>query len=121
MRFPITLLFLLLALAFAAVAGDPPEFFGIGAVLSPGDETTGPIIQSIVPDSPAARAQLTPGLIISRVDGHPTVGMDLEECVKRIRGEPGSPVLIEVTDPATGKIARVVLLRASLPLGVAPE
>jgi carboxyl-terminal processing protease len=122
MRLLLTLFLCCLAPVFAATAAEEaPELFGIGAVLSPGDETTGPIILEIVPNSPAERAKLTPGLIISGVAGRKTAGMALEECVKLIRGEPGTPVLIEVTNPADGKITRVIVFRERLNVGQVQE
>jgi carboxyl-terminal processing protease len=120
MRLLSTLLFFCLALASTAPADDLPELFGIGVLLSVGGETTGPIIANVVPDSPAHRAKLTPGLILSGVAGRPTTGMALEECVELIRGEPGTPVLIEVTDPRDGRVTRVILFREKLDLGKAP-
>jgi carboxyl-terminal processing protease len=56
-----------------------------------------PIVISPIDDTPAARARLEPGDLITAIDGKPTDGMDTEEAVERIRGKPGSKVALTIT------------------------
>ena len=108
-----TFLIVLLTLVSAVTAAPQPELFGIGAqLISVGG--TGPRIHDIVPNSPAAKAKLSTGLIVSKVDDIPTAGMRLEECVSLIRGAAGTTVRIELTDPADGKTTHVTLTREKL-------
>ncbi len=109
-----TFLIVLLTLVSAVTAAPQPELFGIGAQLISGGGTTGPRIHDIVPNSPAAKAKLSTGLIVSKVDDTPTAGMRLDECVSLIRGAAGTTVRIELTDPADGKTTHVTLTREKL-------
>lgn len=108
-----TFLIVLLTLVSAVTAAPQPELFGIGALIRDGG-TKGPIIHDIVPNSPAAKAKLSTGLIISKVDDTPTAGKRLDECVSLIRGAAGTTVRIELTDPADGKKTHVTLTRDML-------
>jgi carboxyl-terminal processing protease len=51
---------------------------------------------SAIDGTPAAAAGIQPGDRIVKADGQPTVGMDLSDVVRRLRGKPGSPVVLTV-------------------------
>ena len=77
---------------------------GIGARLQL--DTTGgytmPMIQGLVPNSPAAQT-LKENLFIQQVDGKSCKDISLEEVVKMIRGAEGTTVRITVSDNKDGK------------------
>ncbi len=106
----------LLALVSVVTAADKPELFGIGIALIAGDPIKGPQIYSIVPNSPAAKAKLSKGFIVSTIDGTPTAGTRLIDCVNMIRGADGTTVQIEATDPKNGTTTQVDLIREKLDL-----
>jgi carboxyl-terminal processing protease len=53
-------------------------------------------------DSPAWKAGLLPGDIITEIDGQPTGEDKLSNIVSRMKGEPGTPVTITVERPGYG-------------------
>lgn len=108
----------LLMSAIAAMA--EPEIVGVGVVLIAGDHAEGPRIHKILPDSPAAKAKLKEGLIISKIDNKATAGKKLTDCVSLIRGVPGTTVVLELTDPTEGKKSYAILARAKLEIEATP-
>ena len=106
-----TFVSVLLTLVSAVTATAQPEIVGIGAALIAGEPTKGPRIHKIVPDSPAAKAKLSEGLIISKVNGTPTAGKRLDDCVSMIRGAVGTTVELEMTDPIDGRTTQITLTR----------
>jgi C-terminal processing protease CtpA/Prc len=114
MKTQATSLIVLLTLVSAVTAAPQPELFGIGAQLISGGGTSGPRIHEIVPNSPAANAKLSTGLIVSKVDGIPTAGKRLDEVINLIRGPARTTVRLELTDPTDGKTSQVALPREKL-------
>ncbi len=53
-----------------------------------------------LPDSPAAKAGIVAGDLVTAVDGKPVSGQPLDEVAKQIRGAKGSQVTVEVRTPA---------------------
>jgi len=70
------------------------EFAGVGIELSV--EEGVPQVISAIDGTPASRAGIEPGDRIVKADGQPTVGMDLEDIVKRLRGPAGTRVVLTV-------------------------
>ena len=69
-------------------------FVGIGVQVSDGDGT-GPVISSIIPNTPAAESgKLKRGDTIVEVDGWKTEGHTTDEVVSRVRGPEGEPVTL---------------------------
>jgi carboxyl-terminal processing protease len=64
--------------------------------------------------SPAQKAGIRPGQIITKVDGKTLIGLDLTGIVKLILGPAGSPVTLTVFDPATDASRDVALKRAAI-------
>lgn len=92
------------------------EVVGIGAAIH-FDRQTGTLrIMDIVPNSPAARAGLSAGLIIRKIDDAVATGMKLQECVNLIRGPLGTKVRLDVLDPSRNEIITVELTRQKLQL-----
>jgi hypothetical protein len=65
-------------------------------------------ITGVLPGTPAAKAGLTPGLIIQRIDGDDTSRMDLA-MAKYMCGPIGGTADLELIDPATRQTKDVVL------------
>jgi len=71
---------------------------------------------SALPGAPAARAGLTPGSIIERVDGVAVADLGRREILGRLRGEPGSTVRLRVVRPGGHLPVALELTREWLPL-----
>lgn len=69
-------------------------FSGIGLLLR--QEGKEAMVISVISDSPAARAGITSGDVVTQVDGEPASGLTLDEVVRSIQGDPGTPVRLTV-------------------------
>jgi len=106
-----------LAASQAALAGS---YAGIGAEM----DTTGsePIVVGVFRDSPADRAGLRSGDVVTAVDGTPTAGLPLDAVVARVRGPAGTPVTLTIrrtaADPnaATTLTLRIVRAEVTIPV-----
>src|SRR2546425_5226967 len=85
-------------------------FQGIGAQVDQ-DAATGQIV-IVAPfrDSPAEKAGIRPGDAIMAVDGESTQGWTVAQAVKKIRGERGSKVTLEIKH-SDGQVATVDVTR----------
>lgn len=86
------------------------QFQGIGAVLSL--EGGQMVINSVMPGSPAAKAGLTAGDVLLKINGKSTAGLSLEKAVERIRGPHGTHVTLAVM--RAGRQVTVSVPRANL-------
>ncbi len=106
-----------LAASEAALAGS---YAGIGAEM----DTTGtePIVVGIFRDSPADRAGLRRGDVVTAVDGTPTAGLPLDAVVTKVRGPAGTPVTLTIRrapanpNAATTLTLRIVRAEVTIPL-----
>lgn len=85
------------------------EFGGLGIQVT--RETDAIRIISPIEDTPAERAGLKPGDLITHVDGKPVADMKLVEAVRAMRGEPGTRIRLAVRREG-GKAFDVVITRA---------
>ncbi len=92
-----------------------PGLAGIGAVLV--DRNGAPVINDVLPHSPAASAGLKAQDTIVWVDYRDVAGMKLEDVVNLIRGPSGSSVVITVTYPGDTKPHTFTLTRAPIMVG----
>jgi len=76
------------------------EFGGIGVTVTRRDGL--PLIVEVLPDSPADRAGLAVGDLITSVDGKDVNGLELDQLVELIRGKVGSSVELGLRRPSTG-------------------
>jgi carboxyl-terminal processing protease len=91
-----------------------PTITGIGVSLRVrGDALE---IDSVLPNTPAAKAGLHSGLIIQQIDGTDIVGKPLAECAAMTRGQVGSKVQLEVIDPAKSETNIVEFTREKIPM-----
>jgi carboxyl-terminal processing protease len=86
------------------------DFVGVGIQIT--QDIGKPVrVESPLEDSPAYRAGIKPGDLITAVDGKPTVDMTVNQAVKDITGKPGSNVTLTIQDPVTEESRDVVLTR----------
>jgi carboxyl-terminal processing protease len=99
------------------------QFGGIGIEVSV--EEGVPQVVSAIEDTPAAAAGIEPGDRIVKADGVAIVGMDIGEVVRRLRGAPGSRVVLTIARtnrapfdvPITRAIIRVESVKPALKPG----
>ena len=72
------------------------ELTGVGIQLSQDQETKQLIVISPIEDTPAFKIGILAQDLIIKIDGKSTVGMDINEAVKLIRGKPGSQVTLTI-------------------------
>ena len=69
---------------------------GIGVALDMDKQTGALRIMQVVPNSPAAQAGLTTGVVIQKVDDASIAGKSLDECLGLVRGVIGTKVRLEI-------------------------
>jgi carboxyl-terminal processing protease len=87
------------------------RYAGIGVAVDVRDGV--PVIITVFPDTPAARAGLRVGDRITAVDGAPTQGVSLDLVSSRIRGPAGTSVTLTI-QRGTGKPFEVRIQRAEI-------
>jgi carboxyl-terminal processing protease len=87
------------------------EFGGLGIVVEMSRDNMLTVV-SPMEDSPGYRAGILPQDQITKIDGKLTTKFELEEAVKQLRGEAGTPVSITVRRPSTGQVKDYHLVRA---------
>jgi carboxyl-terminal processing protease len=75
--------------------GTEGKFVGLGIEIAPSEEGYIKIVAPIE-DSPAERAGIKAGDLIVRIAGTPVQGLDMDEAIKRMRGEPHTKVALTV-------------------------
>jgi carboxyl-terminal processing protease len=76
-------------------------------------------VASVLPRTPAQRARIKEGDLITAVDGRSLAGVPANVATARIKGPPGSPVELRVVPGAGGGARNVKLKRASVAVPVA--
>src|SRR5262245_6179273 len=72
------------------------------------------IVSRPFPESPAEKAGLRVGDLITHVDGQPTQGLAVEEVVAKLRGAPGTSVHITISRPGEEKVLDMDIIRQQL-------
>ena len=96
--------------SLSANAGTP--LGGIGANLELTDD--GVILRDIIPDSPAARAGLEAGDVVTEVNGIPLGDLGVQEVVPLLRGPVGSPVMLMIAGEGIEQPTPVQVIRGDL-------
>ncbi len=89
------------------------EYAGVGMQIGPRNGRT--VVIAPFPKTPAYKAGLRPGDIISRVNGESTEGLDTTEVAKRLRGPAGTEVAIGIERRGVDNLITVSVVRASIP------
>jgi carboxyl-terminal processing protease len=88
---------------------DPEKIGGIGVMIEP-DQTSGCVrITYVLPGTPAERAGIQVGDIITAVDAKPTKGLSVDMVSSRLRGKAGTVVAVSLqrgTAPSVSSITR---------------
>src|SRR4051812_12208702 len=71
------------------------SFVGIGVQVND-DEDKGPVISSVIPNTPAEESDLRRGGQILAVDGWSTKDQAIDEVISRVRGPEGKPVTLTI-------------------------
>ena len=69
-------------------------------------------VVSPIEDSPGWDAGLLAGDQIRQIDGTSARGIDMNEAVNRLRGEPGSEVRVQIRRPSEDRVFEVTLIRS---------
>ncbi|HWH68769.1 MAG TPA: PDZ domain-containing protein [Candidatus Sulfotelmatobacter sp.] len=99
-------------LLFSGVISAQERFGGTGLVVGMHQDAL--TIIHVLTNTPAAKAGLSSGLVVQKIDGTPTRGKPLKDCVDILRGEPGSKVKLELVDTANHKTNTVELTREQI-------
>lgn len=84
-------------------------FGGLGIEI--GSEDGMPKVISPIEDTPAARAGIISGDLITHIDGKPTKGMTLNEAIKLMRGEPKTSIVLTIARPGKDKPLVLTIVR----------
>ena len=89
------------------------EFGGVGVQIHLNKEKYLTVIAPME-DTPGFKAGIMSGDRILKIDGRSTEKFTLEDAVKRLRGEPGSDVVLNILRPSSGKVQDFKLTRAKI-------
>lgn len=84
-------------------------FGGLGIEI--GSEDGMPKVIAPIEDTPAARAGILAGDLITHIDGKPTKGMTLNGAIKLMRGEPDTSIELTIKRPGRDKPLVVTIVR----------
>jgi carboxyl-terminal processing protease len=88
------------------------KFVGIGIEMGMEDGVVK--VVSPIEGSPAFRAGLKPGDLITRIDDVPVKGMSVDQAVKRMRGDPSTKVLLTVFRRSESRTFPVTIVREEI-------
>lgn len=92
--------------------GTQGKFVGLG--IEVGMEDGYVKVISPIEDSPAYRAGLKAGDLITRLDSTPVKGMTLDEAVKRMRGEPNTKITLTIARKDEDKPLVITIVRQEI-------
>lgn len=91
----------------------PRSIVGVGLMLrqSPGRPLS---IMDVIANTPASQAGLAPGLVVEKIDGTETEGMNLKQSAEMMRGPEGTAVTLEIIDPKNDTTNTMTLTREKI-------
>jgi carboxyl-terminal processing protease len=85
------------------------EFGGLGLEVT---QENGIVkVESPIDDTPAAKANIKSGDLITHIDGEPIVGIPLNDAVEKMRGAPGTPIKLTIRHNEKGDPFDLTLTR----------
>lgn len=87
------------------------EFGGIGIQLGPREDSEPLMVMSPLPGTPAYRAGVLAGDMITEIDSKPTVGLSQDDAIKLLKGSPGTTVTITVVHQSSPEPQKIALVR----------
>ncbi len=85
------------------------EFGGLGLEVT---QENGIVkVESPIDDTPAFKANIKSGDLITHIDGEPIVGVPLNDAVEKMRGAPGTPIKLTIRHNEKGDPFEVTLTR----------
>ena len=92
------------------------EYVGSGIAFDLDKQTHTLRITKVYPNTSAARAGLSPGLIVEKINGIPTTGKSLVDCLNIAHGAVGSKVQLELVTADRNQTNTVELIRQKIQL-----
>ncbi|HEX7900540.1 MAG TPA: S41 family peptidase [Planctomycetota bacterium] len=87
------------------------QFGGVGIIVGSDPKTGFMTVETPIEDSPAFAADILPGDQIREVDGASIKGQPLQDVVRKIKGEPGTPVTLTMSRKGREQLFKVTLTR----------
>jgi C-terminal processing protease CtpA/Prc len=89
-----------IAFLFAVAVRGQSVPCAIGALIAITPRAEGDRLQilDVTSNFPAAQAGLAAAQVISAIDGVPTMGLRIADCLRRIQGKAGTKVVLEIED-----------------------
>jgi carboxyl-terminal processing protease len=88
------------------------KFAGLGIEISSEDGLVK--VMNPIEDTPAAKAGLLAGDLITRLDDKPVRGMTLDQAVRKMRGEPGTKITLTIYRKSEERTFPVTITRAEI-------
>ena len=85
------------------------EFGGLGLQVTQEDGIVK--VESPMDGTPAARANIKSGDLITHIDGQPVVGIPLNDAIAKMRGAPGTPIKLTMRHSEKGEPFELTLVR----------
>lgn len=95
-------------------SGIEQEFGGIGIMIEGPPTVKQLTVVTPIPNTPAFRAGLQPGDVITSIDGHSTEGLVTDEASKLMRGPVGKSVQLTLRRPGTAQVMTKDIMRADI-------
>jgi carboxyl-terminal processing protease len=90
------------------------EFSGVGMTVV--ERKRGLLVAGVFKDSPAKRAGIRPGDLITKVNGHPIAGESSDVSTARIKGKPGTSVTLTIERNGKARTVKVKRERIKVPV-----
>lgn len=93
---------------------DKEDYVGIGVYITASSDDNSVVVISAFDGSPAAKAGITTGDKILKVDGEQVSGDNLDDCSNRVQGVAGSTVNLEILKADSGEIVKLNVTRDAI-------